>query len=814
MLMMKDEAGHEGSPLDRGEVGSVSPQSALGREQGGTSARFSEERCRSFIEGIDEGVYEMDIDGHFVFFNDALCRVFGYPREAMQWQSFIRFMGQEQANAAYEIFSEIHKTGSGISGLTWEIRGPDSQTRIIELSANLITNKEGEKVGFRGIARVATERHRAQTALRESERRYQRQYEASRDAEKRYRTLLEFVPYPLVVLTRDEKVSYLNPAFTETFGWGLEELQGKRIPYVPAGIKEEVRERIERPLKEKLVLRFEGKRLTKDGRLLDVVIRETAYSENEEEPGGELVILRDITYERKLARNTETLLRISTALPSHPDLEDLLDFISTEMKNILEVEGAMVILLDEEKKEFFFLGGAYEDGDTRTRARQIRFPMDRGVAGKVVRTGQAVIVPDTSRDPDFYSFVAHKLGLPTRNMMDVPLRSGDRIIGVLCAINKKKGTFDQADVELLSMIAGTVELSVENAHVSNELKEAYNTVTSLNRAKDRAINHLSHELKTPAAILLASLKQLEKRLSDLPERSWRPAVDRANRSLDRILAIQRQVEDIMQDRYFKTAEILNLLLDQCTDELEALVALEVGEGSVVERIRQRITEIYGPKESKLSQIRLDRFLQGRLEALRPGFAHRAVEVAVCLEEVPLVCLPEVVLQKVVDGLVRNAVEATPDQGMIEVLVQKKGDGAELVVRDCGVGITEENQRRIFEGFFSTQESMAYSSRRPFDFNAGGKGADLLRMKIFAERYGFAIDMTSERCGCIPRDSDLCPGRIDACGCCQKREDCFKSGGTHFTVYFPRIASERCLPGPNSTLGKKNGNGPAGRLHLL
>ena len=368
-------------------MGSVSPQSALGREQGKAIDRLSEERCRAFIESIDEGVYEMDIDGHLVYFNDALCKVFGYSREEMQGQRFIRFMGREQAGAAYEILSEIHKTGSGISGLTWEIRGPDSQTRIIELSANLITNKEGEKVGFRGIVRVATEGHKAQAALRESELRYQRQYKASREAETRYRNLLEFVPYPLVVFTRKGKVSYLNPAFTETFGWGLEELQGKRIPYVPAGLKEEVRESIERLLKEKLVLRYESKRLTKDGRILDVVMRGTVFSENEEEPGGELVILRDITFERKMARNTETLLRISTALPSHPDLEDLLDFISTEMKKILDVEGAMVILLDEEKKEFFFLGGAYEDGETRTRARQIRFPMDRGVAGKVAQDG-------------------------------------------------------------------------------------------------------------------------------------------------------------------------------------------------------------------------------------------------------------------------------------------------------------------------------------------------------------------------------------------------------------------------------------------
>ena len=468
MAIKKDDAGHEGSTPDRGIAGSVSPPSALGREQGGTSDRLSEERCRAFIESIDEGVYETDRDGHLVYFNDALCKLFGYPREAMQRQRFIRFMDQEQASAADEIFSKIYQTGSGVSGLTWEILGPDKQTRIIELSVNLRLNKEGEKIGFRGIARVATEGHRAQAALRESELRYQRQYKASREAETRYRNLLEFVPYPLVVFTRDGKVSYLNPAFTETFGWGLEEIQGKHIPYVPAGLKEEVRQCNERLLKEKRVLRYESKRLTKDGRILEVIMRRTVFSENEEEPGGELVILRDITYERKMARNTETLLRISTALPSHPDLEDLLNFISTEMKKILDVEGAMVILLDEEKKEFFFLGGAYEDGETRTRARQIRFPMDRGVAGKALRTGQAVIVPDTSQDPDYYPVVSHKLGAPTRNMMDVPLRSGDRIIGVLCAINKKKGTFDQTDVELFSMIAGTVELSVENARFSNE----------------------------------------------------------------------------------------------------------------------------------------------------------------------------------------------------------------------------------------------------------------------------------------------------------------------------------------------------------
>ena len=131
------------------------------------------------------------------------------------------------------------------------------------------------------------------------------------------------------------------------------------------------------------------------------------------------------------------------------------------------------------------------------------------------------------------------------------------------------------------------------------------------------------------------------------------------------------------------------------------------------------------------------------------------------------------------------------------MVQPKGEGSELVVYDCGVGITEDNQKHIFEGFFTTQETMAYSSRRPFDFNAGGKGADLLRMRIFAERYHFRLVMGSSRCEYIPKESDVCPGRISRCPFCKEKRDCYVSGGTAFNLFFPAAPDQSCsiLPDP-------------------
>lgn len=620
----------------------------------------------------------------------------------------------------------------------------------------------------------------------ETEQQRHHAYQADRRVTKRDCVLLDFLPCPAAVLNMDRTVSYLNPAFVNVFGWTLEELEGKEIPFVPEIVQEQSVQEAQQFLNTYQIHNIETQRLTRDGRLLDVILDGAIFYEENNTPAGQIITLRDVSREKRVVRRQHALFRISQQLHQVKGLDELLEFTTKEIQQLLNVGGAMVILLDEERQEFFFRVATLDNLESGKKMREVRFPADKGVAGHVYRTGQALIVPDTSQSPHFFKKVDFDAEYHTRNMLDVPLETQDRRVGVLCVVNKKDGIFDQQDVDFLSTIASTIALPIENARIQEELKRSYQEVQSLNRAKDQVIHHLSHELKTPVSVVSASLNLLQKRLSATEaHQGYQRILDRAQRNLRRILDMQYEIEDILRDKEYVTYHLLSMLLDACVDELEVLVADEFGEWNVMRRIRRRIEELFGPQDSISQRIPLSQFVQKHLNALRPRFAHRTCQITFSGEATSPVLIPPDVLSKIVEGLIRNAIENTPDGGKIDVIIRNGAEDTEFEVQDFGVGITPENQRLIFENYFPSYDTMQYSSRSPFDFNAGGKGFDLLRLKIFSERYHFKLQMRSQRCQYLLRPETICPGKIEQCVFCHTSEDCVHSGGTTMLVRFTR-----------------------------
>jgi hypothetical protein len=116
------------------------------------------------------------------------------------------------------------------------------------------------------------------------------------------------------------------------------------------------------------------------------------------------------------------------------------------------------------------------------------------------------------------------------------------------------------------------------------------------------------------------------------------------------------------------------------------------------------------------------------------------------------------MEKIVEGLLKNAIENTPDQGRVAVVVRTGDQGPVFEVQDSGVGVTAEKQRLIFNHYFATGDTMSYASKAPYDFNAGGKGVDLLRITIFSERYRFDTKMISRSVSLYSQGQRSLPGR--------------------------------------------------------
>ena len=142
------------------------------RKQTEEALRSSEEKYRTILENIEDGYFEVDIAGNFTFFNDSLCRIYGYPREEMMGMNNRQYTDQENAKKLFQAFNKVYRTGESTKELDWEIIRKDGARRSIEASVSLIKDPSDNRIGFRGIIRDITERKRAEEALRESEERY------------------------------------------------------------------------------------------------------------------------------------------------------------------------------------------------------------------------------------------------------------------------------------------------------------------------------------------------------------------------------------------------------------------------------------------------------------------------------------------------------------------------------------------------------------------------------------------------------------------------------------------------------------------
>jgi PAS domain S-box-containing protein len=308
----------------------------------------------------------------------------------------------------------------------------------------------------------------------------------------------------------------------------------------------------------------------------------------------------------------------------------------------------------------------------------------------------------------------------------------------------------------------------------------------LEKAKERAINHLSHELGTPLSIIGGALNRMPDELSKGNMERVYGWIERMKRNVRRLSDLQMKIEDILNEKPVREKErILNIIetaigfLDELKDE-----PLKEGGEAVRQSIIKRLESLHKVEESRKEAIVLDAFISQVCQEARLSMKNRDLEIVEKVEGGIAVEMDPKILKKVCEGFLKNAIENTPDEGKIEIELKTEDNLAKLYFRDFGMGITPENQKLIFSGFFHTQATDRYASKKPYVFNAGGSGSDLLRARVLSERFGFTVDFSSTRCRYLPLDKDECPGGISSCPFIKAQEECLTSGGSTFSLYLP------------------------------
>lgn len=394
---------------------------------------------------------------------------------------------------------------------------------------------------------------------------------------------------------------------------------------------------------------------------------------------------QELDWIRELVFQRSRLLEISVTLNSTLELNRLLQFIMDSTADLVNSEGASILLIDENTKDLFF---AAATGSDPQELRKIPVPMEGSIAGTIFRTNQPLIINEVARDPRHFD-VEERTKLPTRSLAGVPMRIRDEVIGVLEAINKRNGAFEQADLETLGIIASQAAVAINNARLLDALKKAYEELGKLDRMKGDFIAIASHELRTPLGVILGYAHLLK-------EEAGGETSEHAESVLNAALRMRALIENMTN---------INSMRVGSKELVLAMTPLQ----DPIRKAQKELSELIQAKDQRLQLALPEQPLRAQIDAPKIAMA--------------------------ITNLLNNAMHFTPPEGTIRMSLEQHGGEAWIRVTDSGIGIPADQLTRIFDQFYQVEDHMTRRHQ--------GMGLGLSIVKAIVQAHGGRVWAESE-----------------------------------------------------------------------
>ncbi|MBN1813771.1 MAG: response regulator, partial [Anaerolineae bacterium] len=521
----------------------------------------------------------------------------------------------------------------------------------------------------------------------------------------------------------------------------------------------------------------------------------------------------NLTVERD---RVEILYRITSQLSSSLDLDHVLNRALRLVVDAVGVEQAFIFLLDLQSGDLL-CRAAFGTGDESSYVgRTIRFSRGEGLAGWVVESRQAAIIPDTREDDRWERPL--KGAREYRSALGAPLTAGDAVLGALLLFQAETDYFNEEHLRLVEAAATQVANAINNAELYKLIVEQTDRLGRMLRDQEIEASKSQSILEGVADGVMVTDAQgqvilfnaaaeriLELSREEALGRStnemlglygdqaydWLGAINQwANlRGLEEYLASRLDIGDrivsvhlapvLMGQEFLGTVSVFR----DVTAEVEAERAKSEFVSTVSHELRTPMTSIKGyadlllmgavgsltdEQERFLTIIKsntdrltllvndlldISRIESGRL-ILTPKVVHvddlvaqviAAMEARAAERELELrsdlpSVLPEIFVDpdrviQVLTNLVGNACRYTPSGGEVVVSASAHDGEIQVSVRDTGIGISEEDQQRLFSRFFRSDD--------PTVQEAPGTGLGLSITKSLVEMHGGRIWVESE-----------------------------------------------------------------------
>jgi signal transduction histidine kinase/GAF domain-containing protein len=483
-------------------------------------------------------------------------------------------------------------------------------------------------------------------------------------------------------------------------------------------------------------------------------------------------------------REVEMMRQIDRELSDTIALERVFDLTLDWALRFTLAQGASLSLYNDDSDELRFVSDlGYNAEIEQALTQRAKYG---GIALRVARSGHAELIPDVASDPDYIA-----VSNVVRSHMSVPVMREDRVIAVITVESRRLNAFTDEHVSFVAKLATRAGVAIDNArlysesvrereklsHIVGEIADIVivigndDRVVLINQSGLAALHLYGADSSfvgqpftdalssTPLLPLIEQAKSIgqmnvaEVELNDhrtyytefspQPEIGWimvmhditplketdelkRELVATVSHDLKQPLSVMNGYLELLQ---------MSQRLDTRGDNFARMI------GRSIEHMRHLIDDVLDLAkiesgiELELQPVTVDSLLYDCVENLKALAESKSMQLE--LESQP--SLPRIAgdpnrLQQIFNNLVGNAVKYTPASGKVRVSIEHLDRNLRVTVKDNGIGISPEDQARIFDRF--------YRVRRPETENIEGTGLGLAIVKKLIEAHKGHIGLES------------------------------------------------------------------------